>query len=540
MAWLSAYRYFSIHSEPPLEEGEEAPDPPEIRVIKTWHGAPRAGVPGDSVTAFKTEAESDTFSAGSLDGKLAQEIPAAKIEPGPYSPGDPLPTAHSYHAIHENGSRDGQILATAFQIFRPKPESWPVRKTVYIFHTTGDPANPVYNGVEARTLLIPSHASRSNRIDVVPHASRDSFHRADIVEMEIFPLPGQAGAIGDMIPDQDATSGRLHFVTPKLTPQIPNPNVALEYRIGRASTLGWDFMAGVTVAGGNPDPDRFYGRLVPRNVPQRHEIELIHTATQTQLAKLNVWVLWSYATARYGQPEFVDLPAGNGKKYWIPNEGPKMAKFNFTIQPSAICDPQNEERPGLGEISKKPVLGVRSPHVFKEGPGDSATFKWDLSRQMKITVRNPQEIPAGLLPGILGVGQPAAVFSPVNFPNNDTEGNDDPLTVDDEDVIPYRERNDANDVKALNHIIGSTCSADAPSLPVYDISGFPGRSLSMEFNFHEFSRVELWDGERASGNFWFRISDMHPWHFYGKFSFSNATGKWGNNDSSHGEGHPNP
>lgn len=540
VTWLSAFRYFSIHSEPPLKEGEEAPDPPEIRVIKNWHGAPRAGVPGDIVTAFKTETEADTFSAGSLDGKLAQEIPAAKIEPGPHSSGDPLPTAHSYHGIHENGSRDGQILATAFQLIRPKPESWPVRKTVYVFHTTGTPANPTFNGVEARTLIIPSHATRSNRIDVLPLATRDSYHRADIVEMEILPLPGQAGVIGDMIPDQDATSGRLHFVTPKLTPQIPNPNVALEYRIGRSSTLGWDFMAGVTVAGGNPDPDRLHGRLIPRNVPQRHEIELTHTATQTQLAKLNLWVLWSYVTPRYGQPEFVDLPAGNGKKYWLPTEPLKTAKFIFNVQPTLICDPLNAERPDLDRIYEFAPPGASQSHIFREGSADTATRKWDVSRQFKLTVKNPQMIPASQLPAVFTPEDPIETFVPVDFPDDDTAGNDDPMTgIDDEDVIPYRIRNDQNDLYSLNHIVSQITSADAPSIPIYDLAGGDGRVFAIHYDYYEFSRVELKEAQRKTGKFWFRISDLVPWHFHGKFKYNDLTGKWDDNGSSHGPGHNN-
>ena len=100
------------------------------------------------------------------------------------------------------------------------------------------------------------------------------------------------------------------------------------------------------------------------------------------------------------------------------------------------------------------------------------------------------------------MNQPKAVDTPVAFPDADVEGNDDPLngTKVDEDTNPYRVFTNS---PRLNHQIGELSSYDAPLLRVVDAWGAPARNFSLEYNFREFSRVELWDGKRKEGQFWF-------------------------------------
>jgi hypothetical protein len=98
--------------------------------------------------------------------------------------------------------------------------------------------------------------------------------------------------------------------------------------------------------------------------------------------------------------------------------------------------------------------------------------------------------------------------------------------------------------------VGELTSIDGPKLLVPNIWGVTAQSYSCELNFIEFARVELWDGARQKGRFWFRISDDIGgqnidvlWHHYLNATYDATQRKWldnSSNPSSSGQGHPNP
>jgi hypothetical protein len=67
-----------------------------------------------------------------------------------------------------------------------------------------------------------------------------------------------------------------------------------------------------------------------------------------------------------------------------------------------------------------------------------------------------------------------------------------------------------------------------------------GRTFAVNANFREFARVELWDGTRDKGAFWFRISNYFLWHHYMSVSWNPAFKMWENAGSSSGYDHLKP
>lgn len=110
----------------------------------------------------------------------------------------------------------------------------------------------------------------------------------------------------------------------------------------------------------------------------------------------------------------------------------------------------------------------------------------------------------------------SGINTPVNFPADPAEGNDDP-SMNDEDTNPYQERLSGQ----LSHSQGELSSFDAPALSAPHIWGTVlGMKFGTSYSFREFVRLEIWDGKRQSGKFWFRISDDNPWHFTFKVKFT--------------------
>ena len=171
---------------------------------------------------------------------------------------------------------------------------------------------------------------------------------------------------------------------------------------------------------------------------------------------------------------------------------------------------------------------------------------------MRITVRNPASIPVNDLNKtvpLLAIGQPNPnAVIPWNFPtstesrgNPDAAGNDDSNAVDESDN-PYELLDDSNNQGGnLNHQKGQVTSIDAPWFDSYpQWTAAPGATFDWDGDFVEFVRVELWDGERKSGKFWFRISDETSWHHSLRVIKNPADDNWGDRGSSSSTGFSPP
>jgi len=65
------------------------------------------------------------------------------------------------------------------------------------------------------------------------------------------------------------------------------------------------------------------------------------------------------------------------------------------------------------------------------------------------------------------------------------------------------------------------------------------RIFSVEVDFREFARLELWDGSRQKGRFWYRISDLDGdalWHYYFKIRWNAISNEWENDGCDTGPG----
>lgn len=114
--------------------------------------------------------------------------------------------------------------------------------------------------------------------------------------------------------------------------------------------------------------------------------------------------------------------------------------------------------------------------------------------------------------------------SPVNFPGNPAEGNDDPIMSSgaDEDDNPYVAVSSGD----LQHGTGELTSIDAPGTYADNNWGDNGYHFGLEYNFREFCRLEITDEKRTTGTFWFRISDYYEWHFYLSTDYDATAHEW--------------
>lgn len=388
---------------------------------------------------------------------------------------------------------------------------------------------------------------------------------------------------GDLI-ESVLPGGDKHFVTPKKTAEINWDYVTLrasgatENDLGPNGKLEWHFV--------NPDDaqDTNFAQVesVPDEPPRlnvlrdkpRHVIASIGPKGRlpaNDKIKMHVWVVWTTCKATKGVATYYqadvnlhmvgpndpsmygvyEVDTSNAKSN--PNE---LWKFTFEIQPKKIIT-GGPDIPKLDGIREKPVPGATKPYTIapllanrKPQYGDSADLKWDVSRQYKITIRNPgKKISKGDLavgiPSAWTKNQPTDVYTPVILPSgkfSDVEGNDDPPSID-EDDNPYS----ANQTDTLSHVEGELTSIDGPRLVAPKIWGLTARSYSCEMKFIEFARLELWDGVRQKGRFWFRISDDLSgsntdvqWHHYLDATYDATQLKWLDNQSSSGQGHPKP
>ncbi len=416
-------------------------------------------------------------------------------------------------------------------------------------------------------------------IDIVPDESMyDDPLNAGIapplflsVATDITPL-NVSNVRGDLIPSVIPNSPEKHFVTPQWTEEIYWDNVVLRANdfVGSGKDLitsgnpkqkfEWHFECKEDSQAGkvsDEDPTIFN---VDRKKWKHAKVSIGPKGGTwaTDTIKMHVWVVWTTCTPSGGVGEYYQAdaqgqkvpPNGNSvKARWevdtsaTKTDATKLWKFTFKIEPKEIAiDP---ERPKLDGQSRKPVPGKGKIHTISPttGDGDTAALKWDVSRQYKVTVRNPGSISKTDLlvsiPSEWAKNQPTAVDSPVGFPTDVVEGNDDSSSeYIDEDDNPYV----ANSTATLSHAEGELTSIDGPRLGVFNSWGATAQSYSCEINFVEFARLELWNGTRANGRFWFRISDetQGKWHHYLDATYDAAQSKWLNNQSSAKTGHPKP
>ena len=351
----------------------------------------------------------------------------------------------------------------------------------------------------------------------------------------------QKGKTGDQIPSNLGISGEKHYVTPKKTADTPFDKVVLR-------TKGLDqelFDRILEWEGGEPVPSFNIKRNVSRTTPSKNIVKLKSKHSQEVADVMNVWVIWSvFSTLDDGVAGkgFFTQEEGTWSRFWVVPNPNNMRKFTCVITPIEIIT--DKDRPALDVANAKLPPGAEKSWILDiQKPAANATKKWDMSRQIEITLANPGGILSGdllnSLPATFCVNQPDTANDPIialdkviAMPTNPTEGNDDPLASD-EDCNPYALRVG----NGLDHEIGELSSHDAPQFPALNAWGVQDRQFGIRVNFNEFARVELWDSKRNGGRFWFKISDDFKWHHVYRAKFSSALNQWQNFGSSAGTGH---
>ena len=372
--------------------------------------------------------------------------------------------------------------------------------------------------------------------------------------IQIEPGDNVAGVVGDLVPSVNGAKGEKHFVAPLKSadiPEIPSEFVELK-AVGVTKEEFQESFEWEPVTGGETIPNEPLLYHVKRDTARKIEVKINSKNSGKTAAKINVWIVWATCTQKPGVAEYLPLPetGAKTKARWVvdnsdkQNDPAKLWKFTFQIEPKIIFT--DSEVPQLKNTKSKPVPGERNPYTMtpSAGPADTALMQWDVSRRYKVTIRNPDRISKPSLSGIPTLwakNQPKEEDSPVNFPAETAEGNDDPTVTQntDEDDNPYA----PSKSPTLAHAVGEVTSIDGPRLGVLNLWA-DGRpiSYSCEINFDEFVRVELWDGKRKNGRFWFRISDTTHglWHHYLNATFEPIDGQWKNRNSKSGAGHPTP
>jgi hypothetical protein len=413
--------------------------------------------------------------------------------------------------------------------------------------------------VDTEDVIVPANQLVSEPFDVesgfVQNFTGNEYHSEEVTTtpftVEIEPDENQAGTTGDLIQSNKGAVGEKHYVSPKKTTEIPDDFVVLKAtgveQARFVELLEWE--------GGEAHPTDPLKRRVKRDAAAKTVVKIKVKQGGAEAAKMNVWVVWGdLVTLNNGVAgkgfftQEVDPAAGGFARWWVVPNPANGRRFTFTIIPASIIT--EAERPALNGQKKKAAPGENNQFVIDGRDADEAENKWDMSRRFQIKVKNPGGILKGQLgdPAALFVNQPAAAGDPVvpldipvQLPQNPVEGNDDPPPVDplwkDEDTNPYVARNEAGQQAHLNHGIGEMSSFDAPQHFVLNSWGVANREYGMVFNYQEFARLELWDGKRMDGAFWFRISPHINWHHALEAKFSGIDGEWKDNGSSVGLGH---
>lgn len=395
--------------------------------------------------------------------------------------------------------------------------------------------DPIIEQVE---FTIPAGGTLSNRIDLLPalptFPPNVSQIRAEqsIIQVEVSPDSDQPGHTGDLIPSNKGAYGEKHYVSPKKTPEIPDDFVVLQ-AAGIAQDL---FLSLLEWEGGEAHPTDPMKRKVSRNTAAKTVVTIKLKQSGAEVAKMNVWVVWSEVTATVAE-DYQFLPSGDPWDRWSYASSPlygKRWRFLFTIQPSEIITAV--DRPNLdGANNTKPPGHGSVHHHLTQYPADHATHKWDTSRQLEVTVVNPNLIPKTNFPALLEyVNQPKALDVPISFPKDPVQGNDDPGGVGflDEDSNPYAAFQAPPRVDLI-HQIGQISCSDRPEFNFLNSMGIQGSTLAVVANFKEFARLNLIPKgkSKTDGDGWYRISTHTLWHHvmaatYGEFPTGSGTFRW--------------
>lgn len=292
-------------------------------------------------------------------------------------------------------------------------------------------------------------------------------------------------------PDPSGDQEIIHFVTPKETGQV-TLTAAISPDTPEIRQL-------VTWEGAIQDSADPLKATVSKAASAKHVVGL---KVDGKVGKeVRVWVVSATGVAANTSP-IIHRPTivrtGDGIA------GPGLASevsyaFTFSIKPNSIIT--EVDRPNLSGDNSVLVPGFLEKHIVtRDSLQRGANKKWDVSRQIRIKVFNPNLFTKDQLDRVFGAvwdNQPVAVDIPASYPLDEVKGTDDTSVID-EDNDPYSEPD-----------ISNLTSFDIPLNLMKHSIGIAGDTFEFRVQFREFVRLEI-------GTQWQRISDFLPWRVHFK------------------------
>ncbi len=342
----------------------------------------------------------------------------------------------------------------------------------------------------------------------------------DPVQGLIVPDEGQRGVTGDMVPSNKA-NGEKHYVSPKKAAS----HVVLKAQLPQGQTMDnykWDGAAPLANA---PDKSQ-----VSRDAAGKFVVKLLKKADNTEVARLNVWIVWASMQRKKVTditPVLVAMTPKDPQTFGALGPGTAVGsswEFRATIAPPEIWD-ANADIPDLTGAATAPVPGANRKHII-DGTTlkDGATKRWDMSRQIRVGIKSPT-VPTGAYSasakGAIFDGLPSPKRLAEDYPVDEAEGNDDPSVADainpdptaDEENNPYSDAEPVPDSKPPENLPkGQLAAIDGPVIPIisnHPKSGAVDDTVEFHVHFRDFVRLQIGTNQSLHNyRNWYRISDF--------------------------------
>lgn len=453
------------------------------------------------------------------------------------------PTTHN-RSIHSETNRTMMEVTVAAS---PGAPGWARRSIVMLFYKNGWTAN--YITKAGRIMVSPQNlkveesvadhvktGAAAGRIVISPKIessaedddpSSDGIHwfqdlHAYLFDLDIEPDENMAGVIGDVVPSKKPDSFVRHFVTPKLTTEIPATHV--ELKAGGVSAA--DFTTFFEWEGdgeqGSASNKYKVSRAETGEGPKKVKIK--NKQTGATVAEMHVWVVWCENTL--AENLGYNAAYTDGTYYY-----PKLAKvrFEFEVFPKNLITGYNDnsiEVPDLGGPNDTTPQGIISNGV---NFGGGVIYKWDVSRRFGIQHNNPGETPSivkadlrappgpagdGLAGANLAANTATILSLPAEGMSNDDQNEESQANnpySDAESGFQIPDPTQQNVRVTVKPAIGKLGSCDVPKMPAIRLqAGAEGEEVGWTASFQEFVRLEI-------NRKWYRVSAYKNWTYQSLF-----------------------
>lgn len=296
---------------------------------------------------------------------------------------------------------------------------------------------------------------------------------------------------------EEPGTGGPHFVT--VAGQTGDENVIVEATLDRAlnpaEALPWVINP---AARGVVDPANPLRVLVSRRRATHVQVSL---TTGGNTRSLTVWAIFAQITNNAGPA--LNAPVNTAASLTLS----AAVDFDAEIFPKSLITAAN--RPNFARAPVAPPGGNNACGAALAG---GVGGRFDMSRQISRVIADPAGLRAG-----------NCLYTNLNFPANNAEGNDDANFADEKDD-PFAAGVIPNTGRAV--AAGFLGSEDRPSRRLPHALGAVGDTIEVQLRFREFARLDYHET-------WWLISNRQPW-FVTLRAQKNAANQWVDNGSAAG------